>query len=98
MYLIVDLRLRPLGNDELASLLNRRSVEPRLVLLPAAVPSVAVLRIGALGGSGGFTEPLRSMFLVSFESSPNSLEVEVEYDIMYILISFLLFINKYLNF
>ena len=74
----MDLRLRPLGNDELASLLNLVSAEPRLVLLPAAAPSVAVLRIGALGGSGGFTEPLRSMFLVSFESSPNSLEVEYD--------------------
>ena len=88
-YLIVDLRLRPLVKEELASLLNRRSVEPRLVLLPAAVPSVAVLRIGALGGSGGFTEPLRTIFFVSFESSPNSLEVE--YDIMISHIIFLTF-------
>ena len=77
----MDLRLRPLGN-ELASLLSLISVEPRL-LLPPGPPSVAVLRIGALGGSGGFTEPLRPMFpemLVSFESLPNSLRiVEVEY-------------------
>ena len=32
-FLIVDLRLRPLVNDELASLLNLVSAEPRLVLL-----------------------------------------------------------------
>ena len=88
LYLIVDLRLRPLVNDELASLLNLVSADPRLVLLPAAVPNVAVLLIGALGGSGGFTEPLRTMFLVSFESPPNSLEVE--YDIMVSHISFIL--------
>ena len=98
---MVDLRLRPLGSDELASLLNRTSVEPRLVLLPAAVPSVAVLRIGALGGSGGFTEPLRTMFLASFESSPNSLHwgpnlgVNTEYDIMISLISFINFQLSY---
>ena len=89
LYLIVDLRLRPLVNDELASLLNLVSADPRLVLLPAAVPNVAVLRIGALGGSGGFTEPLRTIFFVSFESSPNSLEVE--YDIMISHIIFLTF-------
>ena len=56
---MVVLRLRPLGN-ELAFLVSSSSAAGGVRLL---LPDVAVLRIGALGGNGGFTEALRSKFL-----------------------------------
>ena len=58
--LMVVLRLRPLGNELAFPVSSSSAAVGVRRLLPDVV---AVLRTGALGGNGGFTEALRSKFL-----------------------------------
>ena len=67
---MVDLRLRPLDNELAFPVIPSSAAGGVRRLLPVVV---AVLRTGALGGNGGFTEALRSKFL-SLGSSLYSLQ------------------------